>query len=286
MLAVKLDVTAMQQDQQAFGDVQFLTGSPQRRSVLVALCDEPARPHELCEKIDATRTTIQRILAGFRERQWVVKRDGNYRATVTGQRVCKAYESLLDELKRARDFGPLASYLGPIADDLPVDALESGTLTVSEEGSPLAALSRFTEWLQGVQGEMYAVSPVVAKPFNEIGSELLDSGTPIEFVIDRAVLEQSKQHYESELELGANHDQMDIYVHEEPLSVGLALDSERACLVAYDDNNNIRALLETTDGSLYHWIEASYEHYQERSVSLNSLYEEGDDASTAEGPER
>jgi len=160
----------MQQDQAEYGDVQFLTGSPHRRAVLAALCDEPARPHELCDDIDATRTTIQRILAGFRERQWVVKHHGDYRATVTGRRVCEQYETLHDEITRARRFGPLAAHLGPVADDLPVEALATGRLTVSEEGNPLAALSRFTEWLQEVEGEMCAISPVVAQPFNEIGA--------------------------------------------------------------------------------------------------------------------
>ena len=128
----------MQDDDVAFGDVQFLTGSPQRRNVLKALCEEPARPHELCADIDATRTTIQRILAGFRERQWVVKYDGDYRPTVTGRRICQQYEALLGELRLAREFGPLAAHLGPVANDLPIEALERGQLTVSDEGSPLA----------------------------------------------------------------------------------------------------------------------------------------------------
>jgi len=263
----------MQQDQAVYGDVQFLTGSPHRRAVLSALCDEPARPHELCADVDVTRTTIQRILAGFRERQWVVKHDGNYRATVTGRRVCAQYETLHEELTRAQRFGPLAAHLGPVADDLPVGALESGRLTVSEDGSPLAVLSRFTEWLGAVEGEMYAISPVVAQPFNEIGAELLSGDTSIEFVIDSAVLEQSRDQYESDLELGRDHDQMSIYVHETPLSIGVAFDDERCCVVAYDDGNNLRAMLEAGAGELYDWTTEVFERHRERSVPLATLYE-------------
>ena len=261
----------MPQDQAVYGDVQFLTGSPHRRAVLDALCAEPARPSELCEDVDATRTTIQRILAGFRERRWVVKHDGDYRATVTGRLVCKRYEALHEEVTRAQRFGPLAAHLGPVADDLPVGALESGRLTVSEDGSPLAALSRFTEWLEAVEGEMHAVSPVVAQPFNDIGAELLSGDTSIEFVIDSTVLEQSKARYESDLEFGVNHDGITIYVHETPLSIGIAFDDDRCCVVAYDDGNNLKAMLEAGEGELYEWTAAVFERYRERSVPLAGL---------------
>lgn len=266
----------MQQDQRVYGDIQFLTGSPHRRAVLDALCDEPARPHELCADIDATRTTIQRILAGFRERQWAVKHDGNYRATVTGRRVFERYEALHEEVTRAQRSGPLAAHLGPVADDLPVAALEHGRLTISEDGSPLAALSRFTEWLQAVEGEMYAISPVVAQPFNDVSAELLNAETRIEFIIDSAVLEQSKAQYESDLEFGVDHDRITIYVHETTLSIGVAFDDERCCVVAYDDANNLRAMLEAGRGELYEWTSAVFERHRERSVPLATLYGDGD----------
>lgn len=276
----------MQQDQTAYGDIQFLTGSPQRHSVLAALCAEPARPSELCADIDATRTTIQRILAGFRDRQWVVKHDGDYRATVTGRRVCERYEALRVEVERAERFGPFATHLGPEADNLPTAALENGRLTVSEEGSPLAALSRFTEWLQSVEGEMQAISPVVARPFNEAGAELLQGGTRIEFVIDSAVLERSKAQYESALQFGADHDEMTIYVHEAPLPFGVALDDQSACVVAYDDNTNMRAIVESTDSDVYDWATDVFERYRERSVPLASLYDSDSGASAVEGRKR
>lgn len=264
----------MPQDQAVYDDVQFLTGSPHRQAVLAALCDESARPHELCGDIDATRTTIQRILAGFRERQWVVKHDGDYRATVTGRRVCKQYELLREEVSRARRFGPLATHLGPVADDLPVAALETGQLTVSEDGSPLAVLSRFTEWLRAVEGELRAISPVVARPFNEIGAELLSEETGIEFIIDSTVLEQSKSNYESDLQLGADHDRMAIHVHESPLSLGVAYDDKRCCVVAYDDDNNLKAMLEAGEGELYDWTAELFERHLERSVPLSRLLDE------------
>jgi len=283
MLAAESVLTAMQQDQPVYGDIQFLTGSSKRRDVLARLCAEPARPSELCEDIDVTRTTIQRILAGFRERQWAVKHEGDYRATVTGRRVYEQYESLRTEVERAQRFGPLAAHLGPIADDLPAAALADSTLTVSEEGRPLAPLSRFTEWFQAVEGDFYAISPVVAQPFNEIGMELLDGETTIDFIIDSTVLEQSKAQYESELQFGVQHDQIAIYVHESPLAVGVAFDDSRSCVVAYDDASNIKAMLETTNGEVREWAATVFDRHRERSVPLAEALDVEDDASVMEG---
>jgi predicted transcriptional regulator len=272
----------MQQDRTALEDVQFLTGSPQRHSVLEALCREPARPHELCAQIDATRTTIQRILAGFRDRDWVVKHDGDYRATVTGRRICQQYEALLEVTERAGEFGPLATHLGPVADDLPIDVVDNGELTVSKAGSPLAALSQFTEWFRAVEGRVCAVTPVVAQPFNEIGMELLESGTPIEMVIDETVLEQSKQRHEPELDVAVTHDGVDVFVHESTLPVGVAFDRSRCCLIAYDDDSNMKAILESTDEALYEWTRATFERYRGDSITLATRYKNVDDANAVE----
>ncbi|MDS0277587.1 MarR family transcriptional regulator [Halomicroarcula sp. S1AR25-4] len=263
----------MQPGTEDFEDVQFLTGSPQRYGVLSSLCESSARPCELCDEVDATRTTIQRILAGFRERQWVVKRDGEYRPTVTGRRVCEQYQSLLSEIERARDFGPLATHLDTIDDDLPTEALESGRLTVGSDGNPLAAVNRFTEWFRAVDGDVRAVSPIVAQPFNEVGAELLASGTSIEFVIDQTVLERSEQEYGEALERGLDHDRISIYIHEDPLMFGLVVDgASRCCLAAYDEHNNIRALLETGGAEVVDWATGVFERHRDRAKPLSAVY--------------
>ena len=264
----------MTQDQQAYEDIQFLTGSPQRRSVLSALCEAPGRPSELGERVDATRTTIHRILAGFLDRQWVVKRDGEYQVTVTGRRMWDKYEALLAEAERARECGPLAANLGPLADELPASALESGRLTGSSDGDPLAPVSRLTEWFRAAEGTVYAVSPIVAEPFNEAGAELLESGVEIEYIIDRSVLERSRERYAEELAYGRGHDRIDIYVHSEPLEIGLVVDDSRCCVVAYDGDGNIRATLEASDDATRAWAKDAYERRREQSKPIAALLDE------------
>lgn len=258
-------------DDTAFEDCQFLTGSPQRFAVLAQLRERPARPTDLCDTVDATRTTIQRILAGFSDRQWVVKRDGEYRLTVTGQRVFDQYRALLGEVERARVAGPLAAHLGSIAADLPADLLESARLTTSSEQNPLAAVDRFTDWLHEVDGDVRAISPIVTSVFNDVAVDLLETGTHIEFIIDYSVLERSESDFSDALQRSVEHENIDTYVHETPLDVGLALDRSRVCLAAYDDRNNIRAIAESDATAVYDWAETTFDGYRARSEPLSAV---------------
>ncbi|MBV0901367.1 helix-turn-helix transcriptional regulator [Haloarcula salina] len=257
-------------DDSVHEDCQFLTGSPQRFAVLARLYDSPARPTDVCDSVDATRTTVQRILAGFSERRWVVKRDGEYCLTVTGRRVHDRYRDLLTELERARAVGPLAAHLGPIEEDVPAALLDPDSLTVSSEQSPLASVRRFTEWLRDVDGDVQAISPIVTSVFNEVAADLLESEIRIEFIIDHGVLERSATDFPTALERSLEHEYITTYVHEAPLDIGLALDASRVCLAAYDDRNNVRAIAESDEPAVYEWAESVFDHYLERSDPLEA----------------
>ncbi|WP_336336837.1 helix-turn-helix transcriptional regulator [Haloarcula brevis] len=263
-------------DDAAFEDCRFLTGSPQRFAVLAQLRERPARPTDLCDTVDATRTTIQRILAGFSERQWVVKRDGEYQLTVTGRRVFDQYRALVEEVERARAAGPLAAHLGAIAGELPADLLDPACLTTTSEQNPLAAINRFTGWLDEVEGDVRAISPIVTSVFNDVAVGLLETGTHIEFIIDHSVLERSASDFSDALERSVEHENIDTYVHESPLDIGLALDRSRVCLAAYDDRNNIRAIAESDAEPVYRWAESVFDGYKARSQPLAAVLSMGE----------
>lgn len=258
----------MEPDEAAFGDVQFLTGSPQRYAVLAALCDAPARPCELCDKVDATRTTVQRILGGFRERDWVHKRDGQYHPTVTGRRVLTRYRSLLTEVDRAREFGPVATHLDPIADRFPTALLTESTMTRGTEQDPLAAVTRLIDRFSSAEGEVQAISPIVSQSFNEVAADLLDSDVQMTLVVDQDVIERSASDFPTAFERGIEHGGIDIFVHETPLSFGLLLDDVGCCLAVYDEGNNLRATIESSDESVREWAHAQYERRKKRADPL------------------
>jgi len=211
--------------------------------MLRALRSEPRRPASLTAAVDATRTTIQRILSGFRERDWVVKRGAAYHVTPTGKRVHDAYEELLDEVELADRYGQFAADLERVGADFPPSALDTGELTVAADRNPLAAVDRLTELLrEGSGSEIRAVSPVVIQQFNNAAAEALDAGAEVELVIDRDVVEESIAEFGPATDRALHDDARD-GVRPRTDRIRVFRYDDLACVTAYDSRNNPDACL-------------------------------------------
>jgi len=253
----------------------YLSGSPVRVEILRTLRREPRRPADLTAAVDATRTTVQRILAGFRERDWVVKRGAAYHVTPTGTRVHDAYEELLDEVERADRFGQFAAELERVGADIPPAALDAGDLTVAPDRNPLAAVDRITELLREGSGtEIRAVSPVVIQQFNDAATEALDAGAEITLVIDRDVLETSVDSFESATDRALNNDDATVYVSSEQIEYGLFRYDDLACVTAYDQRNNPRCVFESQDRAVTAWVDERFESFLNDARTLSDVLED------------
>ncbi|WP_123619750.1 winged helix-turn-helix domain-containing protein [Halorubrum sp. CSM-61] len=253
---------------------QYLAGSPVRVAMLRAIREEPRRPADLTAAVDATRTTVQRILSGFGERDWVVKRDAAYRVTPTGKRVHDAYEALLDEVEVADRYGQFAADLERVGADFPPSAIDAGELTVAADRNPLAAVDRLTELLrEGGGSEIFAVSPVVIQQFNDAAAEAIDAGAEIELVIDRDVVEESIAEFGPATDRALHDDRAKVYVSPEPIEYGLFRYDDVACVTAYDRRNNPRCVLESTDQAVIEWVNDRFESFVSEAQCLSGVVE-------------
>jgi len=262
-------------DEDVIRDLQYLSGSCHRPAILSELSREPLRPSELCDRVEATRTTVQRILAGFRERAWVEKRDGRYRATITGRRIVERQQALATTVERAERFAPLATHLDGFDAPLPAAAFETGTITAASDQQPLAAIDRVIEWLEESDGSrVQTVTPIVARSFNQIVAPLLESGLSVEMVIDEEVLERSATQFEPALDRSQEHENVSVSVAPEPLTDGVMVRDDSAGIAAYDETNNLRALLESDDASFVEWAREQFEAIESRSRPLADVLPE------------
>ena len=253
---------------------QYLAGSPVRVAILRALREEPRRPAELTDAVDATRTTVQRILAGFRERDWVVKRDADYRVTPTGERVHDAYETLLTEVERAERYGRFAETVERVGVDFPPAGIPDSDLTVASDQNPLAVVDRLTDLLRESHGaEIRAVSPVVLQQFNDAAAAALDGGANVELIIDRDVLDTSVAEFGPATDRALNDDDAAVYVSAEPIEYGLVRCDDVACVTAYDERNTPRCVLESTDQTVVEWVDETFVGLRESATRLSSVVE-------------
>ena len=253
---------------------QYLAASPVRVAVLRALRREPRRPADLTDAVDATRTTVQRILGGFRERDWVVKRDAAYCVTPTGERVHDAYEALLDEVELADRYGGFAADLERVGAGFPAEAVDAGELTVATDRNPLAAVDRLTELLREDRGtEIRAVSPIVIQQFNRAAAAALDAGAEVELVVDRDVVETSISDFGPATDRALADDDATVYVSPDPVEYGLFRRGDIACVTAYDRRNNPRCVLESADAAVVEWVDDRFESLADEARRLSAVVE-------------
>ncbi|SMO38105.1 helix-turn-helix transcriptional regulator [Halorubrum cibi] len=256
-------------------DAQYLAGSPVRIAILRALGRKPRRPASLTDAVDATRTTVQRILAGFRERQWVVKRGSTYHVTPTGERVHDAYEGLLSEIDRADRYGRFAADLERAGAGFPADGLETGDLTAATDRDPLAALDRVVELIRTIRGsDVRAVSPIVTTQYNEAAGAAIDEGSEIELIIDREVLETSVTEFGPATDRAISDEGATVYVSPDPIEYGLFRYDDVACVVAYDEHNNPRCVFESTDETVVRWADERFETLSAEAAPLSAVIQE------------
>lgn len=252
--------------------VECLSGSPVRVAVIRALRDEPLRPAELTDTVDATRTTVQRILAGFRERNWVIKREGAYHVTSTGKRVHDAYETLLSEVARADRYGEFVATMERAAPGFPTEALDDGTLTVADNRDPLAAVDRVADLLRARAGkEFRTASPIVTQRYNEAATAALEAGSRVELVVDEDVVDASVSDFAPATARAIENDRASAYVASESVEYGLFRCGEFACVIAHDERNNPRYVFESADSAVIDWVDDRYAALRADAVPLSAV---------------
>ena len=255
----------------AHDGAQYLAGSPVRVAVLRRLRAEPCRPAVLTDAIDATRTTIQRILAGFRDRHWVIKRDGVYHLTSAGRRVHDAYEELLSEVACADRYGSFVAEIERVDADFPAAALDSGRLTVADERDPLAAVDRVVELVrEGSSDLIRAASPIVTQQYNEAAAAALDAGSRIELLIDESVLSASVAEFGPQTARALEEDDAEVYVTADPIRYGLFRRGDVASVVAHDDRNSPLCVLESTAPTIVDWVDERYAELKADAVPISA----------------
>lgn len=123
-------------------DIAYLSRSGNRLAVLELLTMEPHTPREVREAVDASRSTIRRIIAELVERGWAERSaDGDIVATVTGEHVVTAFTPLIGSMRAIRDLDDAVDWLP--ADELSIDLhyFSDATVRRGERNSPSAEAS-------------------------------------------------------------------------------------------------------------------------------------------------
>lgn len=252
-------------------DIRYLAGSPYRPELLAALRAEDLRPAELTERIDVTRTTVQRILSGFRERNWILKTDRTYRTTVTGERVLDAYEALEDEVERAEAYGVLAANAEEIAVALAPELFTATTATVATGKNPFGPIERYFAVCETVENQVRQVAPIVSTEAVEMVDAFLANGVTVQLIVDSDLYETMQLQFPGALQAWRADPLIALSVQGEPIDYGLSLLDETVVAASVDKGLNLEILVEGTDPTLRETTVSLFERMWADATPIDEL---------------
>ncbi len=241
---------------------RFLADSPDRIALLERVRDDPGGPRDFADALDQSRRSVQRNLAAFAERGWVEKRDGDYRLTTTGDLVASEHRAYLDALDALAANDQL--YRNLPRDVAPDPALlADATVVHAEPDHPQAPVSHYVSAVESVETDrIRMIAPVLSRIFHDVHADRVLTGVRTDLVLDAETLAAARERNPAEFAAVLAVPNFALFLHAEPVEFGLTVADDRAFLLAYDDEGQVRACLDATDDEIVDWANDLFDRYQ------------------------
>lgn len=159
-----------------------------RSDVLGSLLRAPASKPDLVDRLEISRSTVDRAIDALREPGLIRRADGLYHATAHG-------ELLLDCHREYSESTDALAEAAPILDALPVDCtieralLENGTIRLADPHAPESALTAAIEELKTAE-RLRVFSPVVKSSYlSMVHEEVTEAGLETDLVLGQEATE-------------------------------------------------------------------------------------------------
>ncbi|SIR18009.1 Predicted transcriptional regulator, contains HTH domain [Haladaptatus litoreus] len=247
--------------------VTFLAGSPERLRLLTHLREQSGSPRDVADATDVSRRSVQRNLSEFADRGWVEKKNGVYELTTSGELVARTHTKYVETLGTISAYDSFYRHL-PDADHAPDPGwLADATLVTATADQPQAPVNHYVKRLRARETETVRIlAPVLSRLYHDAHAELVLSGVETELIMPPDRIETARSSNPLEFRLVSRA--IDIYEHDGPIDFGLTLGDDWAFAGAYDDDGQLRALLEYDDPNFFDWAETLYQQYRNRSSPI------------------
>ncbi|MFP4174999.1 MAG: helix-turn-helix transcriptional regulator [Halobacteriales archaeon] len=250
-------------------NIEYLTSSSNRVTVLRSLVEGPGKPSELRDRLGIPRSTFQRILSELQDRNWAKKTNGAYSATPLGEYVegyfseCVGTMSTLDELERFFEYVPFSEV------DAGFEILVESEITVSDSYSPHAPMERILDALEDAD-EVRGIAPVITDTHAKAYHDAILDGTYVENVVQTTVADAIFSRYDEWFDDVSQNGRTETYIYEGELTLGLTIMDGTVFVGAYDDDGIARALLENDTDEMLEWAEAYHDRYKREAKPVDA----------------
>ncbi len=252
----------------------------QRGRFLDELVQERLDKPALEERLGLSRSTVDRALRDLESRSLVRRTDGEFTATLTGRLAQGANETFEAQMRDIARAGELLAYL-PADCDLPVEVLRDAEVQLAELPATLEPIERvdrlFTEADRAYTALGMLTNPSTPKM---AAKAVLDRDLTYEAVYRSDLARYLRDRREEERRQMVSTGRYEVYeVDDLPVSFArFDFGDESTVIVhAFDDEGNLRGIIESDSAAAVEWTERTFDRYREQGRRITDEFDGGAD---------
>lgn len=258
------------EDRPVFDTVRYLTGSDTRLRVLELLAAEPLDRRDLRDRLDISQPTTSRTLSEFEDRGWVTHEGRTYRATDLGSFVCRSLATFLEQMETARRLEPIVQWFPTEGYGFDLDRLASADIVTPSEAAVEAPIERLASELRDAS-YVRSLSHGITRSLLDVQLGATPEDSPAGcWVFGPEVREYLREDPDLAAVAAAAIDsgRMEFYCYDGrvPFNVVVTDDTVNLCLTGGHGAPN--AEVQTTDGAVRAWAEATIDEYLREAERL------------------
>lgn len=243
----------------------------QRIDILDCLLDEEGNrgvdKRTLVERLDCSRSTVDRSVRELASLDLVTYDDGEYRPTTLGLLVVEEYRDFEERVETLERLEPALEWFPADEFGLDVGCLSGADVIVSTPNDPYAPANHHADVM--AESESFrGLLPAVGLNQLEVGTEaVMESGHYQTLVVESGVAEQlrSKPHYAEKIDELLASGRVEIMVTEDDIPYFLGLYDETVHVGVDDEDGMPRALIETSAEEAREWAESVFADFERRA---------------------
>ncbi|MEF8785564.1 MAG: hypothetical protein V5A45_06485 [Haloarculaceae archaeon] len=244
-----------------------------RRDFLAALNESPATKPELVERLDTSRSTVDRGISDLEHCDFVCRPADRYQLTMAGRAAYERHQSYIDDLRDIQRTSDIISLLSP---EVPFsfDLLKDAEIQVAESHDPHQPLELAADIMSNAN-RVRKVSPAVFPLCVDALEQWMNDGRTVDLVVTGDVLETLTNRYREEISALEDSEHS---LYELPSTPPYALwvaetpEAEYTGLMPTSETG-VEGLLVTDNDDACRWAVDQYDSYLERATVVDSLCE-------------
>lgn len=249
----------------ALAAIAFLSRSANRVSVLVELEARPRDRDELREVIDASRTTLSRVLNDLEGRGWIARCGTRYETTPVGRHVVEAFTPLVETMAGVERLGDVGGLL-PAELSLDLRHFREATVVRPDTDDPTGHLDHGVARLKEGTRIRIISNTIVPEYARVVRERVAADGVDFDSVVASTFLDELEPGRETTSDVRAIvREGGTIRRHPGPVPYNLFVVDGTTLFWLCNEDGSRQALLESADETVRSWVEATFRAFSNRA---------------------